>query len=78
MLRQGDWKFIPANAKGKATGTGGANPSDARFTPSRITEPLLFNLATDPNEKTNVSAQFAQKAAELKQRLDDIKAPKNK
>lgn len=73
-LRQGDWKYIPANAKGKAYGIGkGADPSEARFTPNRIVEPLLFDLATDPDEKTNVISQHPDKAAEMQKRLDEIK-----
>ncbi|MDI1318710.1 MAG: sulfatase-like hydrolase/transferase [bacterium] len=73
-LRQGHWKFIPANVKGQATGTGGADPSEARFTPGRITEPLLFDLATDPDETTNVIKQHPEVAAKLRLRLEAIKA----
>jgi arylsulfatase A-like enzyme len=73
-LRSGDWKFVPANAKAKASGMGsGANPSDTRFVEARITHPLLFNLATDPDEQTNVISRFPQKAAELRARLAAIK-----
>ena len=73
-LRLGDWKFIPANSKAKAGGMGkGADPSQARFAANHITEPMLFNLATDPDEKTNVIAQFPDKAAELQRQLTAIK-----
>ena len=73
-LRLGDWKFIPANPKAKATGMGqGANAADTRFTANRITKPMLFNLATDPGEKTNLFAIFPDKAAELQTRLTTIK-----
>jgi arylsulfatase A-like enzyme len=73
-LRAGDWKFIPANASGKTTGIGrGADASDSRFAANRIAQPLLFNLATDPDEKTNVFATFPDKAAELQKRLAVIK-----
>jgi arylsulfatase A-like enzyme len=73
-LRAGDWKYIPANAKGKLGGMGaGANPSDSRFAANRITEPMLFNLATDPDEQTNVIAQYPKKTAELQERLNAIK-----
>ena len=74
-LRQGDWKYIPANAKGMTTGTGGADASDARFAPARLVEPQLFNLATDPDEKTNIIKEHPAKAAGLQQRLNDIQAP---
>lgn len=72
-LRAGDWKYIPATVRGKASGTGGANPSDARFAPNRIPEPLLFNLREDPAEQTNVIAKFPEKAAELQRKLDEIR-----
>jgi hypothetical protein len=76
-LRLGDWKYIPANAKGKAASIGsGANPSDARFTANRIPEPLLFNLANDPNETTNVILQNPEQAAELQTRFEAIKSGK--
>ena len=73
-LRWGDWKFIPANTAAKAGGMGqGANASDARFAANHITKPMLFNLATDPGEKTNLFVKYPQKAAELQQRLVAIK-----
>ncbi|MEY4917160.1 MAG: hypothetical protein RL616_1073 [Verrucomicrobiota bacterium] len=73
-LRAGDWKFIPANASGKTTGIGrGADASDSRFAANRIAQPLLFNLATDPDEKTNVFAKYPDKAAEMQKRLAEIK-----
>ena len=73
-LRLGDWKFIPANPKGKLSGMGkGANPSDPRFAANHITEPMLFNLAKDPDEKTNVIAQYPKKAGELQKQLEAIK-----
>lgn len=74
-LRVGDWKYIPANARGPATGTGGANPSDARFTPNRIVSPLLFNLREDPGEEHNVIEQFPQQAAAMQIQLDAIRQP---
>jgi arylsulfatase A-like enzyme len=55
-LRQGDWKYIPATAGPGGMGSG-ANAADARFAAAIIPEPLLFNLAKDPNEVTNVIAQ---------------------
>jgi arylsulfatase A-like enzyme len=73
-LRWGDWKFIPVNPNAKATGMGkGANAADARFAANRIAQPMLFNLASDPNEKTNVFATFPDKAAEMEARLTAIK-----
>lgn len=72
-LRAGDWKYIPATQHGEATAVGGANPSDDRFVGNRIPSPLLFNLHDDPAEQVNVIAKFPEKAAELRQRLEDIR-----
>lgn len=73
-LRAGDWKYIPATTRGQATGTGGANPTDDRFTDNRIPSPLLFNLREDPAEERNVIALFPEKAAEMQRQLDSIRA----
>jgi len=65
-IRQGDWKYIPANAGNGGGGMGsGANPDDPRFAAAIIREPLLFNLASDPGETNNVIAKFPAKATEL-------------
>ncbi len=73
-LREGDWKFIPANGKAKISGQGkGANPNDDRFAANRIAQPLLFNLANDPDEKTNVFAANPDRAAALQKKLGEIK-----
>lgn len=72
-LREGDWKYIPANASKPVSGQGsGANPSDTRFSANRITEPLLFNLAADPGELTNVLALHPDKASALQNRLQRL------
>jgi len=76
-LRLGDWKFIPVNPNAKVTGMGkGANAADSRFAANHITKPMLFNLATDPGEKTNLFVKFPAKAAELQARLNAIKNEK--
>jgi len=73
-LRQGDWKYIPANATGEASGMGnGAKATDTRFVESRIPKPLLFNLASDPAERTNVITQFPKQAAAMQKQLAAIK-----
>ena len=73
-IRKGDWKYVPANAKKKASGMGaGANPSDKRFVESKIPRPLLFNLAKDPAETTNVIADHPEKARELAELLQAIR-----
>jgi arylsulfatase A-like enzyme len=71
-LRQGDWKYIPATSGAGGMGSG-ANAADARFAAATIPEPLLFDLATDPNETTNVIAQHRKTAAELAKQLETIK-----
>ena len=71
-LRQGDWKYIPATAGAGGMGSG-ANAADERFAAAKIPEPLLFDLATDPNETTNVIAQHPQRAKELARQLETIK-----
>ena len=72
-LRAGDWKYIPANMRGPVTGTGGANPSEARFTPNQIPEPLLFNLREDPAEERNVIAVHPERAEEMRARFEAIR-----
>jgi arylsulfatase A-like enzyme len=73
-LRAGDWKFIPANNKAKASGMGaGADSSSSRFAANQIKHPLLFNLASDPDEKTNVIAKFPDQADALQKQLLEIK-----
>ncbi|HTJ00701.1 MAG TPA: hypothetical protein VL527_17595 [Dongiaceae bacterium] len=65
-IRQGDWKYIPANASAGAGGMGsGANPNDPRFAAAIIREPLLFNLVTNPDETRNLAAQYPEKLREL-------------
>ena len=74
-LRRGDWKYIPTTEKVKPGGMGsGANAADPRFAAANIPEPLLFNLATDPNETKNVFTSHPKKAAELEKELKAIVA----
>ncbi len=76
-LRWGDWKYIPANGPFNPDGMGkGANRLDQRFAESHITEPMLFDLATDPGERTNIISEFPEKAAQMKARLGLIEAQK--
>jgi len=70
-LRQGDWKFIPATAGAGGMGSG-ANAADARFAAATIPEPLLFNLADDPQETTNVIAHHPEKADKLVRQLESL------
>ena len=76
-LRQGDWKYIPANSAKESSGIGsGANPNDTRFSRAIITEPLLFNLATDLEEKQNLATKEPERLKKmdaLLQRIQRIK-----
>jgi len=78
-LRDGDWKFIPANARKTADKKqekprGENEGSGANTGPgTRVTEDLLFNLATDPGETKNLAAKNPEKLAELRAKLDAIR-----
>ena len=50
----------------------GANAADARFAAATIPEPLLFNLADDPQETSNVIAHHPEKADELSKQLESL------
>jgi arylsulfatase A-like enzyme len=74
-IRQGEWKYIPSNATHAASGMGtGANPNDPRFAAAIIRKPLLFDLATDPDETSNLAAQNPKRAAELSALLKQIRS----
>jgi len=65
-IREGDWKYIPSNTGNAASGMGsGTNPNDPRFAAAIIRQPLLFNLAQDPDETINLAAHYPKKVAEL-------------
>jgi len=74
-LRDGDWKYIPANANKAAQSKAKENPDykasrDKRFLDMQVTEDLLFNLADDPDETTNLAAQNPEKLKELRAKLN--------
>jgi len=72
-IRKGDWKYIPSNIGDAASGMGsGANPNDPRFAAAIIRQPLLFNLARDPDETNNLAAQYPKRAAQLARLLKKI------
>ena len=78
-LRDGDWKFIPANArktadkkqdKPRSENEGaGANTGSG----TRVTEDLLFNLADDPAETTNLAGRNPEKLKQLRAKLAEIR-----
>jgi arylsulfatase A-like enzyme len=57
-LRHGAWKYIPAGRKSWG----------ARAIPES-----LFNLADDPSEQNNLLKEFPEKAAHMKQKLQEMK-----
>ena len=71
-LRKGDWKYIPASEGAGGIGSG-ANAEDERFAAATIPEPMLFNLAADPNEEENIIEKHPEQAAELAEELVTIK-----
>lgn len=71
-LRQDTWKYVPATAVRGGMGSG-ANSTDERFAAANIPSPLLFDLATDPKETTNVIARHPRKALEMARQLEAIK-----
>ena len=72
-LREGDWKYIPANAD-TSTGIGrGADPRDTRFAEALVLEPLLFNLADDPGENRNVAGEHPELVRRLATELEEIR-----
>jgi arylsulfatase A-like enzyme len=73
-LREGDWKFIPANAEEGPRDMGsGANPDDTRFAAALITEDALYNLADDPSEQNNRSDELPEKLAEMREQFETIR-----
>lgn len=72
-IREGDWKYIPSNRGNAADGMGsGADPNDPRFAAAIIRQPLLFNLAADPDETNNLATQYPAKLVELANLLKKI------
>jgi len=72
-IRQGDWKFIPANAEGVADDIGrGADPRDKRFAEAKMFEDQLYYLVNDPAETRNVIADYPDLAESLQVRLNEL------
>ncbi len=69
-LRAGDWKLVVNGHRreGESGGQRGAKKAAKRTEPNARIE--LFNLATDPYEKTNLADQHPAKVEELRARLD--------
>ena len=72
-LRDGDWKYIPKNTDSSAGIGSGADPRDKRFTDAIVPDDLLFNLADDPAETTNLAARYPEKLQAMRAKLDAIR-----
>ena len=85
-IRVGDWKLVMNGQVGANDNEDGDAPKKkkkAKGKPAAAKAQVeLFNLATDPSEKTNLAAQQPEKVAELKARLEELAAqavpPKSK
>lgn len=65
-LRQGSWKYIePSQGRRVNPNTNTELGND--------TAPQLYDLTTDPGERTNVAGKFPAKLAEMQRLLDDIR-----
>jgi arylsulfatase A-like enzyme len=75
-LREGDWKFIKANADKSINDMGsGAKSTDPRFALAITKSDLLFNLAQDPGEKQDLSTQFQERLEAMSNKLKFIQSP---
>lgn len=65
-IRMGDWKYIPP---------GNVRDKLGPWSRAKIEAPgHLYNLKTDPNERTNLAAKHPEKLAELRAKLEEVKA----
>jgi arylsulfatase A-like enzyme len=74
-IRMGDWKLVLNGGRAEEDGEGAAqaeNPAKKgkKKKAAAADSVELFNIAQDPNEKTNVAQQQPAKVAELRARLD--------
>ncbi len=69
-LRQGDWKYIPAN---RPPGT--PRPTVAKLADTVFTETHLYTLTADPGETNNLAATHPEKVAAMAARLLQLWPP---
>jgi arylsulfatase A-like enzyme len=67
-LRQGNWKFIPANQ-------GPARFPQTNTDTGNLPQPQLYDLAADPGERNNVAAQHPERVKEMAAALQKIRGP---
>jgi arylsulfatase A len=64
---EGDWKLIqPSDQPSVNQNTNTELSNDA--------EPQLYNLASDPGEKSNVASQYPERVKKLTELLDKVRA----
>src|SRR5690606_23812166 len=76
-IRMGDWKLVSNGQIGETEGPAQDTAARAKKKKKKAAagkQDELFNLAEDPNEKTNVAAQHPEKVTELKARLAQFAA----
>ncbi len=71
--RDGDWKLIKANANPTVKDTGsGTKQGDQRFVQALTRKDQLFNLALDPGENHDLSAQYPERLEAMKKGLESV------
>ena len=72
-VRMGDWKLIVSNGAVENDEAPAKGAKAKRKAKGRKYEPvMLFNLATDPSETTNLAAQHPDRVAAMKERLAEL------
>jgi arylsulfatase A-like enzyme len=73
-IRMGDWKLVlGGNIADSEDGGGEAKKKGKKKNPAAKGDNVeLFNLASDPNEKTNLAASQPEKVAELRAKLAEL------
>jgi arylsulfatase A-like enzyme len=65
-LRIDTWKYVPASQRPKVN-------ANVNIELGNDTVPQLYDLATDPGERTNLAAKLPAKVSEMEARLADIR-----
>ena len=72
-VRMGDWKLIVSNGAVEDDEAPKKNAKAKKKAKGRKYEPLmLFNLAADPSEKTNLAAKEPERVATMKTKLAEL------